>query len=160
MSTSTGYPVAWKGKQLALGRLTTEVKEAFVLWHEPRALKRAKRILEPVEYLNFRQEVVGGAIYWNTMACMSIAVEFTNPEGKIQLARLLFGQSIIETDPHGKVTTLSDAELGELIAEKEADPSSDYALAMEMIWETENPKAKTGSVPLPVPADSTDCSST
>lgn len=154
-SASESYAVEWRGKTYRLGLMTAAVKEAFVLWHEPRALKRAKRFLEPEEYLNFREQATGGSIYWNTIACMSVAYEFTNNEGKVKLARLLFGDSIIETDPHGKKTTLTDAELLELIQEKEVDPSSDYELAMGLLWERENPKAKAGSEPLPVPADST-----
>lgn len=144
------YPVEWQGKTLKLHDLSAEMKAEYAIWVEPRALMRMKRSLETKEYLNFRQEVAGGAICWNTTASMAVGAELNTPDGEIKFNRLLF----CGTDSH-----LNDDQLREMIETKLADPTSDYSVAMDLLWEKADPKAKAGSLPSAAPADTGNSSS-
>lgn len=138
------YPVEWHGKTLQLRDLTAEMKNEFATWVEPRALVKMKNCLDTKEYLNFRQEVAGGSICWNTTASMAVGAALNTPDGEIKFNRLLFGG----TDSH-----LNDEQLREMIEAKLADPTSDYSVAMDLLWEKADPKAKAGSLPSAAPVD-------
>jgi hypothetical protein len=142
------YSVEWKGKQYRLSELTVAVKQAFVKWLKPRLLKEASETLDTSEYLTFRQEIMAGAAYWNSTPSVVVATAFySTEEGAAKLTRLLLNVTEAE---------LSDAELYELIETKNQDDASDYKLAMDMIWENADPKARKGSAATLAPKDSTD----
>jgi hypothetical protein len=146
------YPIEWKGKQYRLSELTVGVKQAFVKWLKPRVLKEARETLDTSEYLTFRQEIMAGAAFWNSSPSVVVATAFySTEEGAAKLTRLLMGVTEAE---------LSDAELYELIETKNEDIASDYRLAMDMIWENADPKARKGSAATLAPKDSTDSSAT
>ncbi len=160
----TSYPVKWKGKTLYLGELTADVKMAFAQWCKPKALAEMRDVLEPTEYLHFREQVAGGsiswkktkardpetgAIKWTTVPSAVVAQLLNDPDGEVYYNRLLFGASVKDW---------SDDDLRELIEDKLADPTSDYSIAMNLIWETADPKAMSGSQPSPAPTDTGDSS--
>jgi hypothetical protein len=153
----TGYPVKWKDKILHLGELTADVKAAFAQWCKPKALAELRDVLDPTEYLHFREQVAGGCvnwkkkkerdpvtggIAWTTTPSAVVAQLLNDPDGELYYNRLLFGDAVKDW---------SDEQLQELIEAKLADPKSDYSLAMNLIWETADPKANPGSAPLPAP---------
>jgi len=158
----TGYPIEWRGQTLMLGELTIEVKEAFCNWLRPRLLKHAKRLMEPMEYLNYRESLIaseassddddeeeGGILFWTTKPSMSVATAFSTRRGAIYLNRLLFGDGVKDW---------TDAQIWELIKAKDKDPDSDYRIAWDLIWDTQDPKAQKGSEPSPVPTVTADSS--
>ncbi len=145
------YPIEWKGKTYQIGELTAGIRQTFVKWLKPRLLKEALEFLPTAEYLGFRQEVLSGAIFWTSSPSIAVATAFNSEEGATKLTRLLLNVTEAE---------LSDADLWELIQEKNADESSDLSLAMAMIWENADPKAKKGSADTLAPKDSTDSSAT
>lgn len=127
----TGYPVEYNGLHLTMRPLTVALKDAFCAWLRPRALKLARETLEPLEYQSARQEILGGAVFWNATPSMYVGAALQTQEGQIQLNRLLLG---LEPDKW------SDAQVLDLMRAKDT-PDSDYALALNMAWETSDPKA-------------------
>jgi hypothetical protein len=73
-----------------------------------------------------------------------------SPEGGRHFNRLLFGDS---------AKRLSDADLDELLNEKEREPTSDYMVAMQLIRENADPK-KAGSATGAGPAAGTNSTAT
>lgn len=149
------YLIEWQGKTLRMGELTANVKKAFATWVKPRYIAAAKALADTpgltedekkaaiAEYMLARQEVFGGGIYWTTTPHYAVATAFNTPEGNIYLHRLLFGD---------QVKDWTDGQILELIEAKDKDETSDYRVAWDLIWDTQDPKAKTGSEPSPVPA--------
>lgn len=127
-----GYPVAWDGKTLYLGKLSADVKKAFAAWVKPRALAEMKAVLDGAEYSQFRQEVAGGGIFWSATPSMAVAAELNRLEGQVYLNRLLFGEHVKDW---------TDDELRAMLAAKDADPDSDYRVAFDLVWEEQDPKA-------------------
>ena len=147
MSQTNGYPVAWRGETLYMGSLTKAVKDAFVKWAKPAILTEARETLSMAEYMEFRQEVLAanlkrkddkdhapnGGIYWSANPSMAIATALATDAGAIQFNRLLFGD---------QVKDWPDDKLWEMLQEKDADPNSDWRLAIDLIWEESDPKVQ------------------
>jgi len=141
------FPVQWKDKTLYLGELSADVKQTFAQYVKPRALAEMRGLADSpgmtkeqrqsaiTEYLQYRAQVAGGYIKWTTDPCTEVAIQLADPAGELYYNRLLFGESL---------NGMQDDELRELIDAKLADPTSDYAVAMDLIWETANPKVKRG----------------
>lgn len=140
MAAPEGYPVEWRGQTLYLSDLTRGVKKAFVKW------AKAYLTREGIENLGDRPEVLNGylaSLYGNVWwadgpmsdACHKL---LSSADGGRQLNRLLFGDS---------VRHFSDDDLDELLDAKEADPASDYMVAMKIIKEEANPKVHSGPAP-------------
>lgn len=133
---------------LHLGHATPAVKRAYCQWLKPRYVAEAWEntqspyLDEPLrkrmtaEYQAARQEVNAGGIYWTANACIPVAVSILTEAGNLFFNRLLLGESAADW---------SDDELLALIRAKLADEASDYAVAMDAIWEAADPKAEAPS---------------
>lgn len=127
------YPVEWRGKVYTLSDLTVGVKKAFCVWLKKEVTK------EGIENIVGRPDVLSAylsenyvGIWWGDATCSALVHKsLQSQDGGRQLNRLLFGDS-------GKV--LSDADLDELIREKESGESSDYMIAIRQIREVAGPK--------------------
>lgn len=128
------YPVEWRGKTYAMSDLTVGVKKAFCAWLKQRVTA------EGIENIVGRPDVQASylsenyiGIWWGDATCSPLVHKaLQSPDGGRQLNRLLFGDS---------AKVLSDADLDELIREKEADKASDYMVAIRQIREVAGPKA-------------------
>ena len=134
MSQRKDYPVQWKGRVYYLSDLTLGVKRTYAKWLARDMLANAKAVMDPVEFHQFRESLMAAPPKWDTFPTPAISASFGshNVAGHLYLNRLLFGLTPEE---------MSDEELEGLIREKEADPASDYAVAMQQITETHDPKA-------------------
>lgn len=128
------YPISWKDKTLYLSDLTIGVKQAYAKWLGRMMLKNARELMEPVDYLRYQSDLMASPPKWdgNPSQCIIASISSDNKPAMIQMNRLLFG-------PDGEKMT--DAEIEELIAEKEKDETSDYMVAMKSIYENNDPKA-------------------
>lgn len=115
-----------------LGELSADRKKAFAKWVAVQSLKEMKDILEPNEYIQFRQEVAGGGIFWTATPSMAVAIALARQDGSIYLNRLLFGDSVKDW---------TDDEMWTMLKAKDDDATSDYRVAFDMVWETQDPKA-------------------
>ena len=135
--SEAGYPVVWRDKEYRLGDITIGVKKGFVKW------AKAYLTREGMENLAGHAEVLSsylanmyGEVWWSDVGMSKPCHAVLNsPDGGRQLNRLLFGAS---------VKHLSDADLDAMLDEKEADPTSDYMVAMKLIRENADPKVHSG----------------
>lgn len=174
MSPPTGYPVEWEGKTLYMGPLTADVKRAFADWVKPRALAAAKKILDGVEYMQFRQEVIGGGddeasgIFWTATPSMGVAQALKSKAGQTYLNRLLYGK-YVEDWSDEKLWTFLKTKDKKLPTETDPEPvQTDHAMAFDLVWEEQDPKvpwpsdgsggraATTGSSPTLPPSTPSD----
>lgn len=149
-----GHPIEWKGKTLTMSPLTADIKATFAKWVEPRYIRHAREMCNApgldeqgkkealAEYQLARQEVFGGGIAWTTTPHFAVAIAFNTPEGELYLHRLLFGS---------QVSDWTDDQLREFLDAKDKDEASDYRVAWDIIWDTQDPKAKKGSEHSPAP---------
>lgn len=149
MSQRKDYPVRWKGKDLFLSDLTIGIKRAYAKWLARDMLANAKAVMGPVEFNEFRESLMAAPPRWDTYPTPAISASFGghNVAGHVYLNRLLFGLTTEE---------MTDDELEGLIREKEADPASDYSVAMRQITETHDPKAEPASTAGAASAPSTN----
>jgi hypothetical protein len=148
------YPVSWKSQTYTLSDLTVGHKEDFCSWLIDHLIEQAERRLRKRPDLLQDQitAIMGGQVWWGD-AVMSAAVahSLSSEAGALKLNRLLFGDS---------VKGLSDADLAALIDAKEADPASDYMVAMKRLRGGSDPKAPTpGTGPDPAAETLTTASS-
>lgn len=131
------YPVKWMGKEYALGNLTVKVKDGFCKWVKQwLTAEGMENIGQWPDRLNSYLASVYANVWWGDGGQSKLVNDALRSEaGGLALNRLLFGDS---------VKILSDADLLEMIVAKEADPLSDYAVALAAIRETADPKAPTG----------------
>lgn len=130
------YPVAWGEKTLHLSNLTGGIKRAFCDWVVLRLRTDAEA--DYAGYPAKRNEYLDGLrarVWWvaGRMSPTTWEWLYKSHEGGRQYARLLLGVGEKE---------MPDAELDEFLDAKEADPASDYMVALALIHEDANPKAK------------------
>ncbi len=130
------YPVEWNGKTLGVGELTGGVKEAYCKWLRTKLRKDAEE--DNAGYpakLNAYLDGLRARVWWVADRMSPTVWEwmYKSVEGGRYYARLLLGVS--EKD-------MPDAELDEFLDVKEADPASDYMVAIAAVHEEANPKAK------------------
>ena len=129
------YPVEWNGKTLGLGKLTGGIKKAFCEWI---ILKlRTDAEVDNAGYpakLNAYLDGLRARVWWIASRMSPTVWEwlYKSYEGGLQYARLMLNVSVKE---------MTDDELGQFLDEKEADPASDYMVALNLIHEEANPKA-------------------
>ncbi len=138
MNHRKDYPVSWKDKTLYLSDLTIGIKQAYAKWLGNFMLKNAKQIMDPSDYLRYQSELMANPPRWdgNPSSAVIASIRSDNKPAMIQMTRLLFG-------PDGEKMT--DAEIEELVLEKEKDETSDFVYAMNSIYETNDPKVEKAS---------------
>jgi hypothetical protein len=145
-----GYPVEWRGRTLHLSDLTEKAKQQFCAVVYRTMLGVARSLMDAPNYIRFERSLTAQPPQWTTEAddCVAAALDVAGPHRAHyhrELNRILFGEP-----------EMDDAELDELIAAKEADPTSDYCLAMKQVKEAENPKAPRGGRGSPAPTDGSE----
>lgn len=158
------YRIEWSDKSLTLGPMTADVRQVFANRVRKDSLQEAREILAGAEYVNFRAEVIGGAvgqsmakgiskantppvadsgIHWTSDPSMAVASALNTFGGTVYLTRLLAGKTADDW---------TDDEIAAMVMAKKDDEASDYRIAIDSIWEAADPKAKTGPAGSPAPA--------
>ncbi len=106
------YPLEWQGQELSLKALTAGVKNTFCRWLKIQYLKEAKDLLSGAEYIQERERVLAGSIFWNNMMSLPViqAIYFTD-EGPRQLTRLLLTGKGVEAWTDEQVDAFTAARL-------------------------------------------------
>lgn len=133
---TVGHPVRWRGQTLYLSDRTDRVKFAYCSWVANRTLDNARKVLRADLYYEFERRVMAHLPQWTSVPDGAVVASFQEPDAMRQLVRLHLDAAEDE---------LPDAELDALIAEKSADPDSDYSRALKLIGETADPKASGAS---------------
>ncbi len=133
MSEQT-YPVEWKGQTLYLRDVSIGIKNGFVAYTK---LELTADAIATVGKLAPEQlpGILAGMLpkcWWGDGGMSGPVYEtLHSPKGARHLNRLLFGDS---------VKRMSDADIEEMMIEKEREPTSDYMVAMQFIREDADPK--------------------
>jgi hypothetical protein len=132
-----GYPVEWRGRKFVASDLTDELKERYCAWLYNHLLDNARARKSASDYLRYENRLTAAPPEWTSLPDDATLASLDKLPGRRQLLRLILSLKP-ETDPDG----MSDAEMDELIREKEADPGSDLKRAMNLIRDRADPKAK------------------
>lgn len=132
-----GHRVTWQDAVYFLSELTVGVKDDFCRWLVETMIGNIRRFRPSTRWASSEKLIWANPPEWTTTASDEVIAAFNTDPGVLQLNRLLFGLTPDE---------MTDEELKKLILTKKADPMSDYSVAMSLIQETADPKARKGSL--------------
>ena len=138
------YPIEWRCETYYAREMTDDLKHKYCLWLYRHTLKNAQNWMNAKDYLAFERRLTVNPPEWTSVAHPDVIESFNTTAGCLRLFRLAIDVS---------EEAMSDEELNEMVTEKEKDPTSDFNIAMKLIRENADPKAKRGGHGSPAPED-------
>lgn len=132
------YPVVWRGETYYMYDLAIEMKNEFVEWCKQELTREGiKNLSSKPDMLSAYFAGVYAQCWWADGGMSKLVHDMMHSfTGGRQFNRILFRDTIKK---------LSDSDVDAMLAEKEADETSDYMVALTIIRAHADPKAKAGA---------------
>lgn len=129
------HPVSYGGESFLMSPLTLGIKKQFCEWLMRQMLATAAQFSDPIELKAFKADLFAAPPTWGVVPSSAVAASLASVEGQLMVTRLL-----LNVGPDSK----PDEWVLGLLTDKGNDTASDYMVALSLVMETADPKAKRG----------------